>query len=173
MSDITVPPPLPGGKPARKRWSAIKVITCIVVLALLEAISWWFDIPAFADPMPPPLAEALAGTKARCYVYRLLKDPSELERGQLWRIDGDAEEIDAAVHAMRVLQADKVPAEFWKMAPHYWPDKFLPGMKCYTSGGYRDDVVREHYGQSFVVTDVPLHRAYVWYVEFGMPAPLQ
>ncbi len=145
-----------------------KKLACagVLILVLLKAASWWFDIPLIADPFPEEIAKTLEGTNARCYVYHVAGGFLELNRTDLWRIDGDAGEIAAVVKALHVEEVPTAPAPFWKMQPYYWPRSLQPGMKCYRSNGFNDDgTANGRPYQSCIVTDIPNHRAYVWHVE--------
>ncbi|WP_193214891.1 hypothetical protein [Luteolibacter marinus] len=136
-------------------------IAALVVLAVggLVGLSRLFDFPAFEDRDADEINGLLDPSISKFYSYSL---GGFLDEEFLWRVDGDQAAIESMLLRIGLERTDKIPREFWRLCPYYWPKGSFSGAVGYRSAFF-DAASRGQDGMHFFAVHDPSNsRAYVW-----------
>jgi len=120
------------------------------------------DRPARAERLPPELTYALgtnASGVAAFYRYDL---GGFIDHEWLWRIDATPDVVARVVSGLTLRETNAVPAQFWRMPPHYWPRSMPPGGEAFQSSAFSADSRGPDGQHYFLVHDKTQGRAFVW-----------
>ena len=139
---------------SRKRGAIAAALSAAAVLIL---IAWYVDFPALSHPVDANDELELRAHPISAFHSYTLHD--FLARGYLWRIDASTDALEGIAADYGMTRRDEAPAEFWKMAPYYWPRRAPEGATFYGTGDFPQSVGRSG---SFMLIDRKRGRAYVW-----------